>query len=112
MLIRLSYFMFLFPLPMSVANCIEKLQCDFLWGKLGEEFKYHLVRWSMVYSPISVGGLGVRNLLRFNNARLSKWLWRCGLEREDWWIVVVDSKYESLRGGWCSSEPIGACGRV
>jgi hypothetical protein len=41
-----------------VANRIEKLQRDFLWGGLGEEFKYHLVSWSKVCSPISKGGLG------------------------------------------------------
>jgi hypothetical protein len=37
------YFLSLFPIAATVANRIEKLQCDFLWGVLGEEFKYHLV---------------------------------------------------------------------
>jgi len=52
------YFMSLYSLLVGVANCVEKLQCDFLWGELGEEFKYYLVSWSNVYSPISEGGLG------------------------------------------------------
>jgi hypothetical protein len=34
-----TYFMPLFPFPTGVANRIEKLQLDFLWGVLGEEFK-------------------------------------------------------------------------
>jgi hypothetical protein len=38
-----TYYTSLFHLPASVANCIEKLQRDFLWGGLGEEFKFHLV---------------------------------------------------------------------
>jgi hypothetical protein len=37
------YYLFLFPIPMGVAQRIEKIQRDFLWGDLGEEFKYHLV---------------------------------------------------------------------
>jgi hypothetical protein len=51
------------------------------YGGLGEEFKYYLVRWSKVCTPISKEGLGFRNLLRFN-ALLGKWLWRYGFERE------------------------------
>jgi hypothetical protein len=77
-----TYYMSLFPLPVSVANRMEKLQRDFLWGGLGDEFKYHLVSWSKVCSSVSVGGLGIRNLLMFNRALLGKWLWRYGRERE------------------------------
>jgi hypothetical protein len=67
-----TYFMSLIPLPMSVANRIGKLQRDFLWSVLGEEFKYHLISWSKVSSPLSEGGLEIRNLLVFNHALLGK----------------------------------------
>jgi len=55
-------------------------------------------------------GLGFRNLLKFNCALLGKWLWRFGIERDAWWRVVVESKFGSLWGGWCSREPVGAFG--
>jgi hypothetical protein len=61
-----------------------------------------------VRTLISEGRLGIRNILKFNHALLGKWLWRYGLERETWWRAVVDSKYESSWGGWCSSELVGA----
>jgi hypothetical protein len=38
-----TYFMSFFPLSLGVSNRIEKLQWDFLWGGLGDEFIYHLV---------------------------------------------------------------------
>jgi hypothetical protein len=72
----------LFPLLVSVASRIEKLQRDFSWVGLGNEFKYHLVNWSKVCIPISEGGLGIRNLMMFNRALLGKWLWWFGIERD------------------------------
>jgi hypothetical protein len=105
-----TYFLSLFSIPTRVANRFEKLQRNFLWGGIGEKFKYHLVRQDKVCSPISEGGLSIRNLRTFNRAPLGKWLWRYGSEQDAWWRVVVDSKYGSLRGGWCSLEPTGAFG--
>jgi len=82
-----TYFLSLFSIPTRVANRFEKLQRDFLWGEIGEEFKYHLVRWDKVCSPISEGGLGIRNLRNFNRALLGKWLWRYGSEQDAWWTL-------------------------
>jgi hypothetical protein len=96
--------MSLFKIPVKAANRIEKLQHDFLWGGVGEEFKYHLIKWSKVCSPLLAGGLSLRKLVDFNYALLGKWLWRYGHEREAWWRVV-EAKYGSM-WGWlvnCSS---------
>jgi len=99
-----------FLLSASVANCIEKLQRDFSWGGIGEEFKYHLASWPKDFSRISEGGSGAENLHLFNRALLGKWLWRYMHEREDLRRVIVDSKYGSSWGGWCSNEVHGSYG--
>lgn len=83
-----TYFLSLLHIPSSFATRIEKLYQDFLWGGIGEEFKIHLVNWSKVCSPISSGGLCIRNLRFFNKALLGKWLWRYVHEREAWWKSV------------------------
>jgi hypothetical protein len=46
----------------------------------------------------------------FNRALLGKWLWCYVHEREALWRVVVDSKYGSSWGGWCSNEVHGSYG--
>jgi hypothetical protein len=39
-----------------------------------------------------------------------KWLWRYGREREALWRLVIDAKFGSLKGGWCSIEVLGSYG--
>ena len=46
-----TYFLLLFTIPTHVANKIEKLQRDFLWG----DRKIHSVGWDKVYAPIANG---------------------------------------------------------
>ena len=43
-----TYFMSLFPF--LVANRMEKIQMYFLWGGLGVENKFHLVKWKSLSS--------------------------------------------------------------
>jgi hypothetical protein len=59
---------------------------------------------------LHAGGLGVHNFIQFNQALLGKWLWRYGREREALWRLVIDAKFESLKGGWCSKEVSGSFG--
>ena len=97
-----TYFLSLFPIPVSVAWRIEKLQRDFLWGGLGDEFKYHLVKWKIVCAPVKSGGFGCSQsgiLVLFNKSLLGKWLWRYAVERTALWRRVIDSKYGSMCSG-------------
>ena len=78
---------------MSVAKRIERLQHNFLWGGVGDDIKGPLVNWNKVCTPISQGGLGVRDLVSFNKAMLGKWLWRFGVEDSKFWRCVLAAKY-------------------
>jgi hypothetical protein len=104
------YYLSLFPIPMGVANRLERLQRDFLWGGIGDEVKFHLMNWMRICTPIKSGGIGVQSLIQFNRALLGKWLWLFAMEREALWRLVIEAKYESRRGGWCSKEVMGTYG--
>jgi len=96
-----------FFIPMGVANRLDKLQRDFLWGGIGDEAKFHLVKCNRIYTPLQSGGLWVHNFIHFNWTLLGKCLWRYGREIEAFWRMVIEVKFESLRGGWCSKEVLG-----
>ena len=81
-----------------MANKIERLQRDFLWG----DSKTHLVGWDKVCVPLKNGGLGVRKLTTFNKALLGKWLWQFRIEETRFWRWVVALKFGEEWGGWTS----------
>jgi len=67
-----TYYLSLFPIPVSVAKKLERLQREFLWSGMGDETKFHLVNWHRVCSPIKASGLGVHNIIKFNQTLLGK----------------------------------------
>ena len=67
-----TYFLSLFPILAEVAKRIEKIQRNFLWGFTEEVDKFHLVKWEVICSPYSHGGLAIKNLRKFNEALLGK----------------------------------------
>jgi hypothetical protein len=59
----------LFSLFLQEANLLEKLQRDFLGlggGVIGDEYKFHLLKWSTICTSLTSGGLEVKNMIQFN----------------------------------------------
>ncbi len=76
------YYLSLFSILVSVAKILKRLQQEFLWNGMGDEVKFHLVNWHRICTRIKEGGLGVRNVIQFNQALLRKWMWRFVQEHE------------------------------
>ena len=95
-----TYFLSLFTIPIAMAARFERIQRNFLWGLSEGSFKYPLVAWYKVCSPIEMGGLGIRNVVSFNQALLGTWLWRYGHEVTHLWQRVISTKYGEGQGGW------------
>jgi hypothetical protein len=94
----------------DVAERIEKLQHNFLWGGLGDGFKHHLVGWNTMCRPLAHGGLAVRNVVVINRALLGKWMWRFGIEETHLQRRVIVAKYGLEGGGWILKKPKGPHG--
>ena len=94
-----TYYLSLFVIPVAVADRLERIQRNFLWGASEECFKYPLVAWEKVCLPIAFGGLGIRKIVHFNQTLLGKWLWRFGREGTHLWRRVIASIYGEGQGG-------------
>jgi hypothetical protein len=68
----LTYYLSIFLILVGVANRLEKLQRDFIWGDIGDEFKFHLVKWLKICTLIISWDVGMKNLIQFNRALLGK----------------------------------------
>lgn len=99
------YYMSLFKMPAKVANKIEKIQRQFLWGDSDNKRRLHLVNWEKIRRHKKHGGLGIKRLLEHNSALLAKWWWRFNKEKEALWVKVVTRKYELDEDSWLPKVP-------
>lgn len=112
----LAYFLSLFPLHVWVPNRMENFQRDFLWGCMGEKFKFTLVKWNVCCTLICVGGSRITKVYIYQ-ALLGKWFWWCRIkENDELWRRVIDVKYGITWWSWCFDEVRGqmvwVCGRI
>ena len=73
-----TYTMSCFKLPVGLCHEIEALIRRFFWGQRGwgDSQKVHWVRWEELCKPKEQGGMGIKDLSRFNDALLTKQTWQ------------------------------------
>jgi hypothetical protein len=86
------YHMSMYLLPKTVIKRMDKNRRKFFWQGGSLKKKYHLVQWGKICRSKKKGGLGIKNLRKFNVRLLCKCWW--ALENEDeLWQDIVRLKY-------------------
>ncbi|GKV04880.1 hypothetical protein SLEP1_g16977 [Rubroshorea leprosula] len=94
------YTMSVHLLPKGLILSLDKIRRSFLWGGGGSKRKINWVSWDKVCSSKMKGGLGVKDLRKFNLALLGKWWGRLASGEESLFYKTIQHKYGCLEGRW------------
>jgi hypothetical protein len=87
------YVMIMFKLPVTLCEELEQLIRYFWWGEEKGQRKMHWVAWEKLLQPKRQGGLGFRDLRKFNQALLARESWRLLQFPDSLYVRVLDAKY-------------------
>ncbi|GKV45492.1 hypothetical protein SLEP1_g52564 [Rubroshorea leprosula] len=96
----LVYLMSAYLIPKGTLSSLDKIRRNFLWEGSKEEKKIKWVSWERVCRKKECGGLGVKDLRKFNLALMGKWWGRLAKGEEGLWGKVIKGKYGVNGGQW------------
>ncbi|XP_048493650.1 uncharacterized protein LOC125494124 [Beta vulgaris subsp. vulgaris] len=80
-------------IPMSVLDELQKNTKRFLCNKVGQRHYISRTSWSQVCNPMKVGGLGIRDLRRWNTCFMAKLGWKFLTQPTKLWVQILKAKY-------------------
>ncbi|GKV27047.1 hypothetical protein SLEP1_g36255 [Rubroshorea leprosula] len=94
------FMMSAYQIPKGILYSLNKIRRGFLWGGGEELKKANWVKWERVCNQKKYGGLGVRDLRKFNLALMGKWWGRLANIDKALWKSVMEGKYGLNGGHW------------
>jgi len=67
------FYLSLFKAPVSICERIRNIQRSFLWAWGRDNRSIPWVSWGNICKPLEEGGLGIKDVRKFNYALMAKW---------------------------------------
>ncbi|KAJ0683718.1 putative RNA-directed DNA polymerase [Helianthus annuus] len=90
-----NYYLQIFKIPSKVANALEGIRRNFVWGFKGRKKKIKWIAWKKMVAPKKLGGLGIGDIRSMNLALLTKWWWKLKEFPRALWARVIKSIHEN-----------------
>ncbi|GKU94128.1 hypothetical protein SLEP1_g7656 [Rubroshorea leprosula] len=87
------FWMLVYLIPKGTILLLDQIRRRFLWGGTEGGKKINWVKWEVVCKDKKKGGLGVKDLRKFNMALLGKWWGRLVSEERGLWKKIIFEKY-------------------
>ncbi|GKU98316.1 hypothetical protein SLEP1_g11335 [Rubroshorea leprosula] len=98
----------IFILPKAVIKEVEKICGAFLWNNSVLTARGAKVNWNTVCSPKQEGGLGLKNLVQWNQACILKFIWLLFSKAGSIWVAWVHEYLLKGRSFWTINLPADA----
>ncbi|VFQ86129.1 unnamed protein product [Cuscuta campestris] len=89
----ISFWSRIFLIPNKVMKKIMALCRNYLWSSSPEYKKCPLINWEEVCLPKQEGGLGLKNLLKWNQASIMRLIWDIASKKDTLWVKWIHTKY-------------------
>lgn len=91
------YFFSFYRAQRKVIQSLVTIQRKFLWQGWSENQKINWVSWEKICLLKQDGGLGNKNLEKFNICLLDKWWWQFLTDRSMIWYKLLSYRYGNLQ---------------
>ncbi|KAL2947351.1 hypothetical protein AAZX31_20G064500 [Glycine max] len=90
------YLLSFFKIPQRIVDKLVSLQRQFMWGGNQQHNRISWVKWADICTPKIDGGLGIKDLSKFNAALRGRWIWDLASNHKQLWARLLTSKYGGL----------------
>ncbi|XP_062100790.1 uncharacterized protein LOC133806714 [Humulus lupulus] len=103
-----SYWAQIMILPKRIMKKINAVCRAYLWKGVSDSSGPGNIAWDAVCRPKKVGGLGLRNIERWNLAAVGKYVWDVAAKKDNLWVKWITSIYLKNEDWWNYKAPLEA----